>query len=575
MRFECRGIPVSDGIAIARAVVLRPVEITSDPAEIAPDGAEAELSRFSEALAAAKEQIEALAESAAERLGEQQAEIFRAHLSVLEDPVLEGTIQNKITQERHNAPYAIAEGIKEIAALFQQLRDPYLQERAADIRDVGRRILENATGAARVELSCLTEDCIVAARDLTPSETVSMDFAHTLGFVTELGGRTSHTAIISRSMEIPAVVGAAGVLEGISGGETVILDALDGCVVVDPTAAEIECYEGKRRDFLRRREALAALRALPAQTRDGKRFELCANIGGPGDLAGAVKYGAQGVGLYRTEFLYMNNTHFPSEEEQFAAYREVTAEMGAQRPVIVRTLDIGGDKDLPYYAFEREDNPFLGWRAIRMCLDRRDLFKTQLRAILRAGVFGKLRIMFPMIISLEELLAAREILEECRKELRAEGVPFQEDIEVGIMVETPAAVMMADVLAAYVDFFSIGTNDLTQYTLAVDRGNPRIAGRYDPLHPAVLRSIKRVIDASHAAGKWTGMCGELAGDLRAAALLAGMGLDEFSMTASSIPSVKKQLRDLDFSDARALAERALAAATADEVRRIAGPRGHI
>lgn len=575
MRFECRGIPVSDGIAIARAVVLCPVEITPDPAEIAPDGAEAELSRFSEALAAAKEQIEALVESAAERLGEQQAEIFRAHLSVLEDPVLEETIQNKITQERHNAPYAIAEGIKEIAALFQQLRDPYLQERAADIRDVGRRILENATGAARVELSCLTEDCIVAARDLTPSETVSMDFAHTLGFVTELGGRTSHTAIISRSMEIPAVVGAAGVLEGISGGETVILDALDGCVVVDPTAAEIECYEGKRRDFLRRREALAALRDLPAQTRDGKRFELCANIGGPGDLAGAVKYGAQGVGLYRTEFLYMNNTHFPSEEEQFAAYREVAAEMGAQRPVIVRTLDIGGDKDLPYYAFEREDNPFLGWRAIRMCLDRTDLFKTQLRAILRAGVFGKLRIMFPMIISLEELLAAREILEECRKELRAEGVPFQEDIEVGIMVETPAAVMMADVLAAHVDFFSIGTNDLTQYTLAVDRGNPRIADRYDPLHPAVLRSIKRVIDASHAAGKWTGMCGELAGDLRAAALLAGMGLDEFSMTASSIPSVKKQLRDLDFSDARALAERALAAATADEVRRIAGPRGHI
>lgn len=575
MRFECRGIPVSDGIAIAQVVVLRPVEITPDPAEIAPDGAEAELSRFSEALAAAKEQIEALAESAAERLGEQQAEIFRAHLSVLEDPVLEETIQNKITQERHNAPYAIAEGIKEIAALFQQLRDPYLQERAADIRDVGRRILENATGAARVELSCLPEDCIVAARDLTPSETVSMDFAHTLGFVTELGGRTSHTAIISRSMEIPAVVGAAGVLEGISGGETVILDALDGRVVVDPTAEETACYEQKRRDFLRRREALAALRDLPAQTRDGKRFELCANTGGPGDLAGAVKYGAQGVGLYRTEFLYMNNTHFPSEEEQFAAYREVAAEMGAQRPVIVRTLDIGGDKDLPYYAFEREDNPFLGWRAIRMCLDRTDLFKTQLRAILRAGVFGKLRIMFPMIISLEELLSAREILEECRKELRAEGVPFQEDIEVGIMVETPAAVMMADVLAAHVDFFSIGTNDLTQYTLAVDRGNPRIADRYDPLHPAVLRSIKRVIDASHAAGKWTGVCGELAGDLRAAALLAGIGLDEFSMTASSIPSVKKQLRDLDFSDARALAERALAAATADEVRRIAGPRGHI
>ena len=282
--------------------------------------------------------------------------------------------------------------------------------------------------------------------------------------------------------------------------------------------------------------------------------------------------GAQGVGLYRTELLYMNDTHFPDEEAQFAAYREVAAEMGAQRPVIVRTLDIGGDKALPYYAFEPEENPFLGWRAIRMCLDRTDLFKTQLRAILRAGVFGKLRIMFPMIISLDELLAAKGLLEECKEELRARDVPFQADIEVGIMVETPAAVMMADVLAEHVDFFSIGTNDLTQYTLAVDRGNPRIAARYDPLHPAVLRSIKRVIDASHAAGKWTGMCGELAGDVRAAVLLAGMGLDEFSMTASSIPGVKKQLREMYLSDAQALAGLALRASTADGVRRLIGPR---
>ncbi len=572
MRFEYKGVPVSDGIAIARAVVLRPVDIAPDPAEIGPDQVEAELGRFAGALAAAREQIEALAGEAARRLGEEQAEIFSAHLSVLEDPVLEETIQDKIAQERHNAPYAIAEGIEEIAALFAQLRDPYLQERAADIRDVGRRILENAAGVARVELSCLPEDCIVAARDLTPSETVSMDFAHTLGFVTELGGRTSHTAIISRSLEIPAVVGTAGVLEHLAGGETVILDALDGCVVVNPEPEELERYAQKRQEFLRGREALGALRELPAQARDGKCFELCANIGGPGDLAGAVKYGAQGVGLYRTELLYMNDTHFPDEEAQFAAYREVAAEMGAQRPVIVRTLDIGGDKALPYYAFEPEENPFLGWRAIRMCLDRTDLFKTQLRAILRAGVFGKLRIMFPMIISLDELLAAKGLLEECKEELRARDVPFQADIEVGIMVETPAAVMMADVLAEHVDFFSIGTNDLTQYTLAVDRGNPRIAARYDPLHPAVLRSIKRVIDASHAAGKWTGMCGELAGDVRAAVLLAGMGLDEFSMTASSIPGVKKQLREMYLSDAQALAGLALRASTADGVRRLIGPR---
>ena len=572
MRFEYKGVPVSDGIAIARAVVLRPVDIAPDPAEIGPDQVEAELGRFAGALAAAREQIEALAGEAARRLGEEQAEIFSAHLSVLEDPVLEETIQDKIAQERHNAPYAIAEGIEEIAALFAQLRDPYLQERAADIRDGGRRILENAAGVARVELSCLPEDCIVAARDLTPSETVSMDFAHTLGFVTELGGRTSHTAIISRSLEIPAVVGTAGVLEHLAGGETVILDALDGCVVVNAEPEELERYAQKRQEFLRGREALGALRELPAQARDGKCFELCANIGGPGDLAGAVKYGAQGVGLYRTELLYMNDTHFPDEEAQFAAYREVAAEMGAQRPVIVRTLDIGGDKALPYYAFEPEENPFLGWRAIRMCLDRTDLFKTQLRAILRAGVFGKLRIMFPMIISLDELLAAKGLLEECKEELRARDVPFQADIEVGIMVETPAAVMMADVLAEHVDFFSIGTNDLTQYTLAVDRGNPRIAARYDPLHPAVLRSIKRVIDASHAAGKWTGMCGELAGDVRAAVLLAGMGLDEFSMTASSIPGVKKQLREMYLSDAQALAGLALRASTADGVRRLIGPR---
>ncbi len=572
MRFECKGIPVSEGISIARVIVLRQAEIPLCPDAIPEDKVEAELKRFADALAAAREQIEALSQSAAQRLGAEQAEIFSAHLSVLEDPVLEEAVRTRIIDEHRNALYAIADGTAEIAALFQELRDPYLRERAADIQDVGRHILENAAGVQRVNLSHLPEDCIIVARELTPSETVTMDFEHALGFITELGGRTSHTAILARSLEIPAVVGAAGILEQVSGGECAILDALTGSIVIAPTADEIQRFEKKRGDFLREREALSALREQPAQTRDGKRFELCANISGPGDLAGAVRHGAQGVGLYRTEFLYMNNTQFPAEEEQFEAYRAVAAEMGTGRPVIIRTLDIGGDKALPYYAFEPEENPFLGWRAIRMCLDCEDVFKTQLRAILRASVFGTLRIMYPMIISLEELLAANRLLERCKEELRAEGTPFQEDIEVGIMVETPAAVMMADILAQHVDFFSIGTNDLTQYTLAVDRGNSRIANRYDPLHPAVLRAIKRVIDASHAAGKWTGMCGEFAGDPRVTALLAGMDLDEFSMTAASIPYVKKQLRKLDFYEAQLLADRALKASTSAEVLEIVAGR---
>ena len=568
MTREYQGIPVSDGIAIARAVVLRPAEIQPDPTPIQPEQAQGELAAFAAALDAAREQIQALYDSTCRRLGEERAEIFSAHLSVLEDPVLEETIQDKITQDHRSAVCAIAQGVEEIAAMFQGLQDPYLQERAADIRDVGRRILENAAGVPRVELSSLEEDSVVIARDLTPSETVTMDLSHTMGFVTELGGRTSHTAILSRSLEIPAVVGVSGLLDHIAGGETVILDALEGRLLVDPTDDQVEDYRRRQSEFLAQRQALNALRDLPAQTRDGRVFSLCANIGGPGDVASAHKYGAEGVGLYRTEFLYMNNTHFPTEEEQFEAYRVVAAEMGKDRPVIIRTLDIGGDKELPYFQFDQEDNPFLGWRAIRMCLDREDVFKTQLRAILRASIFGKLLIMFPMIISLEEFQQAKALLETCKEELRAEGKSFDENIQTGIMVETPAAVMMADVLARHVDFFSIGTNDLTQYTLAVDRGNTRIAHRYDPLHPAVLRAIERVIQASHAAGKWTGMCGEFAGDPRATVLLAGMGLDEFSMTASSIPKIKQLLRSLDCTAARTLAKQALAASSVTEVREL-------
>ena len=563
------GIPVSDGIAIGRVLKLKKEERAVEAYTISEEDIEREISRFTEALEKVACHVQGLYESTKHKLNESEAEIFAAHLSVVEDPMIEDGVKDRIRDERMNVEQALKLTLDEIEALFAALDDEYLRERGADVRDVGGQIMDYLLGSASLDLSRLPYPCIIAAKDLTPSETMSMDFSKTLGFMTEQGGRTSHTAIISRSLEIPAVVGIGSMMEELKDEEWVILDALEGTIIINPDEGQIESYKQKQEEYLAGKQLLAKLKDEPAMTKDQAVFELCANIGNPSDADRILDYGAEGIGLYRTEFLYMENSHFPTEEEQFTAYKVVAEKMG-DKPVIIRTLDIGGDKELPYFTFEHEENPFLGWRAIRICLDQVDVLKTQLRAILRASAFGNLRIMYPMIISKEELLQANEILEACKGELRSEGVKFNPDIQVGIMVETPAAVAMSDVLAGYVDFFSIGTNDLCQYTLAVDRGNVKIAGRYNPLHPAVLRSIKRVIDAAHAKGKPVGMCGEFAGDERAAALLAGFGLDEFSMTASSIPRIKKRIRDLRLEDARKTAAKVLEAETIEEVRQLIG-----
>lgn len=457
--------------------------------------------------------------------------------------------------------------IEDQAQALEALDDEYLKERAADVRDIGKRLLKNILNIPIVDLSAITEEVILVAPDLTPSETAQLNLDKVLGFITDLGGRTSHTSIMARSLEIPAIVGTTDATSKVKSGDFIVLDGVNNTIYLNPSESEIDKLKAFRNEYLQEKEELAKLKDLPAITLDGHQVEVCANIGTVRDVAGAERNGAEGVGLYRTEFLFMDRDALPTEEEQFQAYKAVAEAMGSQA-VIVRTMDIGGDKDLPYMNLPKEENPFLGWRAIRICLDRKEILHSQLRAILRASKFGKLRIMFPMVISVEEVRELKAELEMLKGQLREEGKAFDETIEVGIMVETPAAAIIAHHLAKEVDFFSIGTNDLTQYTLAVDRGNELISHLYNPMSPAVLNLIKQVIDASHAEGKWTGMCGELAGDERATLLLLGMGLDEFSMSAISIPRIKKLIRNANYADTQALAEQALAQPTAEELMKL-------
>lgn len=482
---------------------------------------------------------------------------------LLEDEELENEITD-IIKSKKTADYAVHQVIEEQATALEGLDDEYLKERAADVRDIGNRLLKNILGMPIIDLSAIAEEVILVSKDLTPSETAQLNLKKVLGFITDIGGRTSHTSIMARSLEIPAVVGTGNATENIKSDDYLILDAVNNTIYLNPSEEDIERMKEVRDDYLAEKAELAKLKDLPAVTLDGHQVEVCANIGTVRDMPGAERNGAEGVGLYRTEFLFMDRDSLPTEEEQFRAYKEVAQAM-PDEAIIVRTMDIGGDKDLPYMNLPKEENPFLGWRAIRICLDRREILDTQLRAILRASVFGKLRIMFPMVISVEEVRELNKIVDEMKQQLRDEQKPFDETIEVGIMVETPAAAVNARHIAKEVDFFSIGTNDLTQYTLAVDRGNELISHLYNPMSPAVLNLIKQVIDASHAEGKWTGMCGELAGDERATLLLLGMGLDEFSMSSIAIPRIKKLIRNTHYEDAKALAEQALAQPTATEL----------
>ncbi|MCE9927385.1 MULTISPECIES: phosphoenolpyruvate-protein phosphotransferase PtsI [Aeromonas] len=558
------GILASPGIAFGKALLLKEDEIVINQGKISADQIDVEINRFLEARTKSAAQLEAIKEMAGRTFGEEKEAIFEGHIMLLEDEELEGDIRSFIKDNKASADKAIYEVIEQYAKMMAELDDPYLRERATDFRDIGTRLVKNVLGIAVVNLSTIDEEVILVAKDLTPSETAQINLKYVLGFVTDIGGRTSHTSIMARSLELPAIVGTNDITARVNNGDMLILDGINNQIIINPTAEQLAEAKKFQAQFQAEKDELAKLKDLPAITLDGHQVEVCANIGTVKDTEGAIRNGAEGVGLYRTEFLFMDRDALPTEEEQFKAYKEV-AEAMPDQPIIVRTMDIGGDKELPYMNFPKEMNPFLGWRAVRIFFDREDIMHAQLKAILRASAFGKLRIMFPMIISVEEFRSLKATVEQLKAELRADGKAFDESIEVGIMIETPAAAVMAHHLAKEVDFFSIGTNDLTQYTLAVDRGNEMISAMYNPLSPSVLTLIKMVIDASHDNGKWTGMCGELAGDERATLLLLGMGLDEFSMSAISVPRIKKLIRNTNFEDVKAMADQALSYATAAEI----------
>ncbi|MGK9045131.1 phosphoenolpyruvate--protein phosphotransferase [Mammaliicoccus vitulinus] len=557
-----KGIAASDGVAISKAYLLVEPDLSFSSDNISDvDG---EVEKFKAAVNQSKVELTQIRNNAEKQLGADKAAIFDAHLLVLEDPELLNPIEENIRNNKVNAPTALNEVSTNFITIFENMDNEYMKERAADIRDVSKRILAHILGVELPNPSMINESVIIVGEDLTPSDTAQLNKEFVKGFATNIGGRTSHSAIMSRSLEIPAVVGTKDITDRVKHGDGLIIDGLSGDVIINPTDDEVLAYEQKQKNFLAEKEELAKLVNDESVSKDGVHVELAANIGTPNDLKGVKNNGAEGIGLYRTEFLYMGRDNMPSEEEQFEAYSKVLKEMDGKR-VVVRTLDIGGDKELSYLNLPKEMNPFLGYRAIRLCLDQTDIFRTQLRALLRASEYGKLNIMFPMIATINEFRDAKAILLEEKEKLVSEGVKVDDDIEIGIMVEIPATAALADIFAKEVDFFSIGTNDLIQYTMAADRMSERVAYLYQPYNPAILRLIKQVIEASHKEGKWTGMCGEMAGDNTAIPLLLGLGLDEFSMSATSILKARKQIKQLDQKEMQELAGRAINCATEEEV----------
>jgi phosphoenolpyruvate-protein phosphotransferase (PTS system enzyme I) len=557
-----QGIAASNGIAIAKAYRLVEPDLSFEQKTI--DDAAAEVNRFREAMEKSKSELEAIRDRAKVDLGADKAAIFEAHLLVLSDPELNAPIEDKIQSEKVNAESALKETADMFVMMFEQMDNEYMKERAADIRDVTKRVLAHLLGVQLVNPSMIAEEVIIVAEDLTPSDTAQLNRQFVLGFTTNIGGRTSHSAIMARSMEIPAVVGTKTATEEINNGDLVIVDGLKGEVHINPTPELVEQYRNVHAEYEAQKAEWAKLVNEPTVTNDNHHVELVANIGTPKDLKGVIENGGEGVGLYRTEFLYMGRDQLPTEEEQFESYKAVLEGLNG-KPVVVRTLDIGGDKELPYLDLPKEMNPFLGFRAIRLCLEEQDIFRTQLRALLRASNYGNLKIMFPMIATLDEFRAAKSILEEEKQKLIAEGQKVSDDIELGIMVEIPSTAILADQFAKEVDFFSIGTNDLIQYTMAADRMNQRVSYLYQPYSPSILRLVKMVIDAAHAEGKWTGMCGEMAGDETAIPVLLGLGLDEFSMSATSILKARSQIKNLKKSDMENLAREVLNMQTTDQV----------
>lgn len=549
-----KGIPASQGFGIGKALVYKEAEDIKGFAGRKISGAEVEneLKRFEAALVTAGKYLEDVKVSAAQVLGEKELLVFEAYQMLLQDPLFSEMVLTNIKIEQLSGEAAVLAAVDKIRAMFSAIDNEYMKQRADDVVNVGKHVIEALLGVGKINLSCLEGDTILIAEDLTPAETVALDVKHIKGIAIEKGGVTSHTAIVARTLGIPAVVGCGADIGSISSEATVIVDGQSGWVLVNPDATKLEEYQEKSRQYAEEIQEIKRLKEQPAQTTDGLTIELSGNIAGPEESLKVLENGGEGIGLFRTEFLYLGRNQLPTEEEQFRAYKRVTEIMG-NKPCIIRTMDIGGDKQPQNIDIPPETNPFLGYRAIRICLKEVGLFKTQLRAILRASAFGNLKIMFPMISGLEELQAAKKILAEVKLQLDQQAIPYDKNLPVGIMVETPAAVMIADILAPEADFFSIGTNDLCQYTLAVDRMNEKISYLYNPLHIGVLRSIKTVIEAGHKAGIKVGMCGEMASGIENAVILLGLGLDEFSMTASAIPHVKKMIRNLSAKKAQEIA----------------------
>ncbi len=564
MKPTLQGIAASDGIAIAKVYTLTEPDLTVT--KVTVEDSEKEVSRLDDALAASIKDVELIKETALKNLGEEEAQVFDAHLMVLSDPELIGQVKDSITSNKVNAESALKEVTDMFISIFAGMEDnPYMQERAADIRDVSKRILAHLLGVKIPSPATIKDEVIIVAADLTPSDTAQLNRQYVKAFVTDIGGRTSHSAIMARSLEIPAIVGTKEVTSIAKDGDIIIVDGLAGDVFLNPSEEVIAEYRAKAEAFAAQQAEWEKLKDSKTYTKDGHQVELAANIGTPKDLEGVVNNGAEGVGLYRTEFLYMDSHEMPTEEEQFEAYKAVLEGMNG-KPVVVRTMDIGGDKELPYLPLPHEMNPFLGYRAIRISLNEPEMFRTQLHALLRASVYGKLRIMFPMIATLNDFRGAKALLEEEKAKLIAEGVAVSDDIQVGIMIEIPAAAVLAHQFAKEVDFFSIGTNDLIQYTMAADRMNERVSYLYQPYNPSILTLIKHVIDSAHKEGKWAGMCGEMAGDQTAVPLLVGLGLDEFSMSASSVLKTRSLISKLTLGDMQALAAKAInECATVEEV----------
>lgn len=530
------GIAASKGYAIGKVALKEKNEEVIVERKI--DNSAEEKNRLQAAILSSREQLEKIKEKAEVEMGADKAAVFESHMMLLDDPEFTGAIELSIETNMINAEKALKDVVGMYEGIFAAMEDEYMKERAADIKDVGNRILNNLLGKVTGEMNISGNNAVVVAHDLTPSDTAELDKDKVIAFLTNIGGRTSHSAIMARTLEIPAIVGMGDITETVKDGDTIIVDGIEGIVIINPSDAEIEEYNKRKSQFEKQKEELKALVEVKTVTKSGKRIEVVGNIGKAEDVHKVIENGGEGVGLFRTEFLYMDRDSMPTEEEQFEAYKYVAEKLDG-KPVVIRTLDIGGDKKLPYLEMPEEMNPFLGYRAIRLCLDRKDIFKVQLRALLRASAYGNIKIMFPMISSVSEFLEAKKLLEECKEELRNEEKAFNDELETGIMIEIPSAAIIADEFARYVDFFSIGTNDLIQYTLAADRMNEKVSYIYDPMHPAVLRLIKMTIDAAHKEGKWCGMCGEMAGDERAIPTLVEYGLDEFSMSASSILSAKQ------------------------------------